>query len=173
MDPAALADTINRSMAWALEQARQEKRVEVKSGGYNTHPVYEDGRLRRWRGSQELILEGADADAITSLVGTLQSRLQLHAFQFRVSDETRARVEEELVGEVLAAFQKRAELVRKALGAAGYAIDELSIETGGIAPMMMESRMQMDAMAGRVAPPAVEGGESRISVTAFGAIALE
>jgi predicted secreted protein len=173
VDPAALADTVNRQMGWALEQVREQERVESKSGGYNTYPVYEEGKLRRWRASQELILESGDTDAMTSLVGTLQSRLQLRSFQFDVSEETRARVEKELVAEALEAFQERAELVRRSLGAGGYAIDDLSIDTGGVAPRMRESRMQMEAVSTRGAPPAVEGGESRIAVGVHGSIALE
>jgi predicted secreted protein len=174
VDPAALADGINRSMSWALTQARQAQGVKSKSGGYNTHPVYEDGKLRRWRGSQELILESGDTDAMTALIGTLQSRLQLQSFRFGVSEETRAKVEEELVKEALAAFQERALLVRQSLGAGGYAIDDLSIDTGGYAPPrpMMESRMDM-MVSKSAAPPAVEGGESRIAVTVSGAIKLE
>jgi predicted secreted protein len=172
-DAAALADTVNRSMAWALEQARAESAVKAKSGSYQTHPVHEKGRLRRWRASQTLILEGSDSDAMTRLVGALQERLQLHSFGFEVSREARARVEEELVAEALAAFGARAERVRKALGAKGYAIDEISIGTsGGAPPPIMRARMESFA-ASASAPPAVEGGSSRVVVTASGAIVLE
>jgi predicted secreted protein len=173
VDPAALAETVNRAMAWGLEQARAEKRVQSKSGGYNTYPVYDDGKLRRWRASQELILEGGDSDAMTALVGTLQSRLQLQSFQFSVSQPTRARVEEELVAEALAAFQARAELVRKALGASGYAIDEISVDTGGHEPPIMRGRFEAMAMDTAKAAPAVEAGSSRVVVSAQGSIALE
>lgn len=172
VDPAALADRINRTMAWGLEQARKEKRVSQKSGGYNTHPVYEDGKLRRWRASQELILESADSDALTALVGTLQSRLQLRSFQFSVAEETRAKVEEELVAEALAAFQERAELVRRSLGAGGYAIDDISIDTGASGPPVVRAQM-MEMSRSKVAAPAVESGESRVTVGVSGAIALE
>ena len=92
VDPAALADTVNRAMAWALEQARAETRVDAKSGGYQTYPVHEKGKLRRWRASQDLQLSGGDSAAMTTLLGTLQSRLQLRSFQFGISHETRARV---------------------------------------------------------------------------------
>jgi hypothetical protein len=95
-DPAQAADRVNRAMSWALEQARGETRVKARSGGYHTQPVYHEGKLRRWRASQDLVLEGSDADAMTALLGTLQSRLQLRSFAFSVSDEQRRRVEEEL-----------------------------------------------------------------------------
>jgi predicted secreted protein len=171
-DSAALATTVNETMAWALEQAKREQKVKAKSGGYQTYPVHEKGKLRRWRASQTLLLEGADVDAMTELVGTLQSRLQLQGFQFSVARETREKVQEELVTEVLAAFQKRAELVRKNLGAGGYAIDDLSIDTGHQVPRqprMMEARSMADATVA----PAVEGGSSLVSVSAHGAVVLE
>jgi predicted secreted protein len=172
-DPAALADGVNRSMAWALEQARAEPAVEARSGSYHTHPVHEQGRLRRWRATQTLILEGGDAAAMTRLVGTLQQRLQLQSFGFEVSEATRAKVEEQLVGEVLAAFRARAERVREALGAGGYAIDEISLgASGGAPPPILRGRMEAGVMAAG-APPAVEGGSSRVVVTASGAIVLE
>jgi predicted secreted protein len=173
VDPGALAETVNRAMAWGLEQARAESRVQAKSGGYNTHPVYEDGRLRRWRASQELLLEGGDSDAMTALVGTLQSRLQLQSFQFSVSHATRARVEEELVVEALAAFQARADIVRKTLGSGGYAIDEISVETGGHEPPILRARFEAVAMDAAHAAPAVEAGSSRVAVSVQGSIALE
>jgi len=174
-DPAALADRINRDMAWALEQARGESRVEAKSGGYQTYPVHEQGKLRRWRASQDLLLEGGDSDAMTALLGKLQARLQLRSFQFSVARETREKVEQELVVEALDAFQARAELVRKALDAGGYALDDVSVDTGGGAPPPVMRSMAAEGMAmrGAVAPPAVEGGSSRLSISVHGTIVLE
>ena len=174
VDSAALADRINRAMAWALEQARAESRVEAKSGGYQTYPVHEKGKLRRWRASQDLQLSGGDSAAMTTLLGTLQSRLQLRSIQFVVSHETRAQVEQELIAEALDAFQLRAELVRKSLDANGYAIDDISIDSGGgRPPPVMRARLERSAMSASVAPPAVEGGSSRLTVSAQGTIVLE
>ncbi len=173
-NPAALADRVNRDMGWALEQARSESRVTAKSGGYSTYPIHEEGRLRRWNASQQLVLEGSDVAAMTALVGRLQARLELQSFSFSVSEEQRRRVQQELVSESLVAFRARAALVTKGLDASGYSIDDISIETGspGFPMPMMEARMTM-AMKDSVAPPAVEAGSSRVGVTLLGAIVLE
>jgi len=173
-NPALLADRVNREMSWALEQARKESRVEAKSGGYSTYPIHEEGRLRRWNASQQLVLEGSDVAAMTALLGTLQERLQLQSFTFSVSEEQRRRVQQELVSEALAAFRARAALVAKGLDASDYSIDDVSIETGspGFPAPMMESRMSM-AMKDSVAPPAAAAGTSRVSVTVQGAIVLD
>lgn len=172
-DPARLADRVNRAMAWALERARAEKGVKVESGGYSTHPVYDDGRIRRWRASQQLWIEGRDFDAATRLLGTLQERLQLQSLRFSVSPERRRELEDALIEEALAAFQARAELVRKKLGASAYEIVQLGIGTSGGAPPprpMMEMRA---ASMSKVAEPAVEGGTSRLGVGVDATIELD
>jgi predicted secreted protein len=173
-NPAALADRVNKDMAWALEQARAESKVKAKSGGYSTYPIQEEGRLRRWQASQQLVLESSDSAALTRLVGTLQSRLQLVSFQFSVSDERRSKVQEELVTEALAAFRARAALVAKGLGASGYALDDVSVETAspGYPVPMMRAEMAM-AKSDMAAPPAVEAGTSRVAVSVQGSIVLD
>ena len=62
----------------------------------------------------------------------------------------------------------------KGLGASGYSLDDVSVETGS--PVYPMQRMEMAAMADQKfspAPPAVEGGSSRVSVTVNGAIVLD
>lgn len=174
LDPAELADRVNRTMAWALETAGEKSGVAVKSGGYRTVPVHEKGKLRRWRASQDLILEGADVRAISDLVGELQSRLQLRSIAFTVSPQRRRAAEGELIDEVLDAFKARAERVREKLGASNYQLIEISLDTGG-APPVRPLRAEMVRAVGtaEVAPPALEGGSSRLVVRAHATIELE
>jgi predicted secreted protein len=174
LDAAALADRVNRTMAWALEIARAKTGVVAKSGGYRTVPVHEKGKLRRWRASQDLILEGGEVSAVSDLVGELQSRLQLRSIAFTVSPERRRAAEDELIEEALEAFEARAEIVRRTLGASGYEMVHISINTAGappVRPIRLE-RMQSLAAA-EVAPPALEGGSSRLVVHVNGTIELE
>lgn len=174
-DPARLADRINTTMSRALAVAKASSDVRVESGGYATHPIHEDGKLRRWRASQDLVLESADIDAITALVGKLQAELQLRTIGFSISPERRRSVEDELIAEVLEAFKERAEIVRKNLGARSYQVVQVSINTSGGQPPR-PLRMEMDARvmsASNVAPPALEGGSSRIAVHVNGTVELE
>jgi predicted secreted protein len=172
-DPAQLANRVNERMDWALGVARAEKRVKVQSGGYNTHPVYDKNRIRRWRASQQLWIESADFDAATRLIGELQSRLQLQSLSFSVSPEERRKVGDALIEEALAAFKARADLVRSSLGASGYEIVHLGIDTPGgpppPRPMMRAAAMSEAA----VAPPAVEGGSTRVIVHIDATIELD
>ncbi len=173
VDPAALAGRVNEAMAWALGVAKAEKRVEVESGGYSTHPVYDKSRIRRWRASQQLWIEGPDFQAVTRLLGKLQSRLQLQSLDFSVSPEQRRKIEDALIEEALGAFEARAELVRRKLGASGYEIVQLGIDTpaapGPPVPMLRGAMMAEAA----VAPPAVEGGTSRLTVQVSATIELD
>ena len=131
-DAARLADRVNKTMNWALDIAKQARGVEVKSGGYTTHPVHDkDGKIARWAASQDLILEGSDVDAVSELVGKLQSKLLLRSIAFSVSPETRRKTEDALIGDVLTAFQERAKRVSAGLGARDYELVSLSIQTPG------------------------------------------
>ena len=175
-DAAALADEVNRHMAWALEIARATAGVEVKSGGYSTHQVMDprakDQRI--WRAQQDLVLESSDVRALSELVGRLQNRLQLRSLEFSVSDEKREEVEAELIDEALELYKLRADRVRKRLGASGYALVRLDIGTSAGRPMP-PPRPMMRSMAAEatVAPPALEGGSSRLVVGIHAAIELD
>jgi len=174
-DPARLADRINVDMSWALEEAQARQGIRVRSGGYRTFPMQDPKRaqLRRWRGSHDLIVEGSDATLVSDLLGELQSRLQLRNIDFRVSPERLRAVEAELVDEALDAFRARAEGVRTKLGARGYEIVQIQVETPG-GPPVRPMRMQAMAMAeARVAPPPLEGGTSTLRVGANATIELE
>ncbi|MCK7580689.1 MAG: SIMPL domain-containing protein [Chromatiales bacterium] len=58
--------------------------VEVRTGGYRTYPVYDKDKIRRWRATQELQLEGTDFARMGALIGQLQERLQVSAINFSV-----------------------------------------------------------------------------------------
>lgn len=166
-DPAALADEVNRRMAQALELARAVPAAKARSGNYQTFPRYDrNQRIEGWQVSQELRLESADFAAVTRLIGRLQENLVVRSMALRLSPEARRAAEDALIGEAIAAFRARAELVRAAMKAGSYRLRSLSLGTaGGLPPRPLEMR----AMA---APVAVEPGVSQVSVTASGSIQL-
>ncbi len=169
-NPATLADRINTTMTWALGTARTTEGIDVKSGAYNTHPVHDKTRIVRWRGSQSLILESADVEAISKLIGELQSRIQVQSVRFSISPKLRRAVQDELIVEALAAFKARAEIVRTNLDSAGYELVEISINTGGGGPVPVPGYKR--AMAAEVAQPVFESGTNELSVHVNGTIEL-
>ena len=170
---ARLADQINRTMDAALKTAKARPKIEVRTGSYQTYPVYDKNKIRRWRATQELILEGSDFAELGNLIGQLQEHLQVGSIHFSVSPARRAAVEDELIAQALDAFKQRAELVRKQLTAKGYRIVDASINTGGGQPVPLTRGMAMEAMASSGAPPAIEAGTSILNVSVGGVIELQ
>jgi predicted secreted protein len=166
-DPAALARTANSRMAEALKVAATVPEVRVRSGNYQTFPRYDrNQRIESWQVSQELRLQSDDFTAATQLIGKLQDRLVVRSMAVRLSPEARRAAEDALIAEAIAAFHARADRVRAAMKAAGYRIRNLSIGTStGGPPRPFEARAMAQA-------PAVEPGESQVTVTASGSIQL-
>lgn len=170
---ARLADQINRTMDGALKTAKARPKIEVRTSSYRTWPVYDKNKIRRWRATQELLLEGSDFAELGNLIGQLQERLQVNSIDFSVSPPRRATVEDELIAQALDAFKQRAELVRKQLAAKGYRLVDVSINTGGGQPVPLMRGMAMEAMEKSVAPPALEAGTSVLNVSVGGVIELQ
>jgi predicted secreted protein len=171
-DPARLAQQINEKMGWALDQLKGQAAIQSRSGSYQTYPVYDERKIVRWRGTQELQLESGDIDRLARFIGTLQERLQVQSMQFLVSAAKRRDVESTLTEEALAAFQQRAEVIRKSLGASGYRLMDVSVHTGGLRPPVPLRAEAMSVSRAPVASPAVEQGTSSVSVQVSGRIQL-
>lgn len=167
-DPARLAHTINSAMQWALNRAREYSAVQAQSRGYSIVPVYEKQVLTHWRGSQGLLLKSKDFSALTALLGKLQARLQVQSVEFSVSRNKRQDAENTLIGQAIGAFAKRANVVCKDLGADGYRIIELDINTGGRLPTPISyMAVRRSAMSPVLAP-----GTSTVTVAISGVIQL-
>jgi predicted secreted protein len=172
-DPAKLAAKINNDMEWALQQAKQVQGVKVKTGSYQTWPITRKEVTTGWRGQQDLVLESADTETLSRLVGQLQGRLQIKSMSFTVSDEKRAGVENRLIGAALDAFKQRAGIIGNNLKASGFRIVEINVNTSTQRPpMLRQARMATMSMEASDAV-AVEGGESDVSVTVNGTIELQ
>jgi predicted secreted protein len=170
---ARLADQVNRTMDGVLKTAKARPKIEVRTGSYQTYPVYDKNKIRRWRATQELLLEGSDFAELGNLIGQLQERLQVNSINFSVSPARRAAVEDELITLALNAFKQRAELVRKQFAAKGYRLVNVAINTGDGQPVPLMRGMAMEAMDKSAAPPALEAGTSLLSVNVSGMIELQ
>jgi predicted secreted protein len=168
-DPAALAALVNKRMAAALAVAREYPAVRARTAGYQTFPVYKDGRIESWRVSQQLRLESRDFSAMAELLGKLQRDLLVRSLSVGLSGETRRAAEDALVGEAIAAFNARAELVRSALKAPGYRIKHIDVGASGAPP---RSLMQEGMRAMAAATPSVEPGTTLVAVSVSGTIEL-
>ena len=174
-DPAAVADSVNTQMAAAVKTAKRSEGIEIRSGSYTTQPIYDEGRIVRWRAQQELRLESGDVDRLSRLIGVLQGgSALLSGIDFSVKRETREVVEEELISEALAAFQGRAALIAKGMGTTGWSLIHLSVDHSGTPPRMMQMRAEADMVSrSKAAPPSFEAGTSRIEIQISGNVELD
>jgi len=172
-DPAKLAAKINSAMEWALQQAKQVKGVKVSTGSYQTWPVIRKEVTTGWRGQQDLVMESADTEALSQLVGQLQERLQIKSMRFTVSDKKRAAVENRLIVAALDAFKQRAGIIGDNLNAGGFRIVEINVNTSTQRPPMLRQANMASLSSEAGDAVAVEGGESDVSVTVNGSIELK
>lgn len=166
-DPAAVAAVVNKRLAAALALARDYPAVRARTAGYQTFPVYKDGRIESWRVSQQLRLESRDFAATAELLGKLQRDLLVRNLSVGLSTESRRAAEDALVAEAIAAFHERAGRVRDALKAPGYRIRHIDVGASGapIRPLAQEMRTM-------AAAPSVEPGSTLVSVSVSGTIEI-
>jgi len=171
-DPAQLADAVNRTMQRALAIAQGYRGVKARSGNSQSYPVHDKGRVVRWRVRQELRLESGDFAAVSELIGKLQANLVVAGMTLSVSPEARRQAENALIAEALAAFDERARVVREAMKSKGYRMKELQI-SGADQPRPMLATSVRAMSAESLAPPAIEAGATRITMTVSGTIQLQ
>ncbi len=173
---AQVASQLNRITAEALRTAGEFKTIRARSGLTNTFPVYDRAnKLTGWRGRAEIRLESKDVAAMATLIGKLQSSMQLGGIVFAVSPELRRQTENELMTEAVAAFRSRADIATQALGGRSYKIRRVAINTGGPipGPRPMMAERAIAAAPAAVPPPTFEGGTSMVQVSANGTVEVE
>jgi len=176
-DPAELANKINATMGWAVNQLRPFTAIDSQTLDYQTRPQYErnGSRIKGWVASQSIQLETDDFEQAGKAIQKLQERMQVQGMRHKAKADTRERAEERLINTALEAFKRRALLVQTNMGARGYRVMNLSIDTNGGNAHYRER----DYMRGAVAEmsvssaPAIEAGTSTVTVHINGAIQLE
>ncbi len=164
-DPAALADQVNRTMRWALEQAERAG-IEARSAGYRTQRLRHEDEPPRWEVVQTVALESGAEGKLLTLVGALQGRLQLTALRYEVSAAARERVQQALLPAALQRWQAQAGIAAAELGRC-WVPGQLDVQTPNEAPPM-PWRGDMMMMEAKVAPPAAAAGEADIRVQVAG-----
>lgn len=160
----ALADAVNRTVKQAIEQSKQVPAVEVRTLAYQTHPRYQKQRLIGWQVSQAIELKSADIEALSSLLGRLQTEMAIDSLNYTVSPARRDAMEQTLISRAIEQFKQRAEHVTRQLGREEFRLVEMDIQTEGqnVPPRTMRSVSAMSESA--VSPPVVEPGTRTLKV---------
>ena len=171
-EQAQAADRVNKTMAWALEQAAKVGAVKAQTLDYRTSPVYQDRRIRAWNARQSLRLESSDTGALTELLGVLQERIAVESVGYEISPALRAAVTQRLTAAAIGQFRARAGRIAAAFGRRGYALMNVSVGSHGGTPPPVRYAARAMAMEADVAQPSIEAGSQDVRITVSGTIEL-
>jgi len=175
-DSSSLANRINADMQWALAILKEHQSIKSRTRNYRTWPRYErnGGRVVGWNASQTLSLESEDFDATPKVIQKLQEKLQVSNMRMQPKEETRTKMEDELINAALNRFKQRAEIVQLNMGAADYRVMEISINTERGAGGYPQADYEYSRATSKLSSaPSIEGGTSQVRVQVFGKIQLQ
>jgi predicted secreted protein len=176
-DPAAVQAQLTQAVNLALAEARkaaQPGQVDISTGGFSVQPRYAPkGEPMKWQGVAELRAEGRDFDALTRLVGRIQT-LSVANVGYRLSREARDKVQAELSAQAIARFRSQAESYAKAFGFSTVTLRAVEVHTGeAFAPPLPRFRAASADMAAAAPPLPVEAGKSGVSATVSGSVQMQ
>ena len=173
-DPAILAKTMNKKMAWALATAKPFKRIKVKGGQYSSHQLYNKRIFKAWRGTQHIVLESKNSAELGQLIGLLQKKLLVKSIQYQVSKEKVAHVKKGLLKQAINKFKQQASLISQQFDKSTYQIHAININSNNPQRPIhyAASRMMSDSSMSKSAPAQLQQTTSSISVNINGSIRL-
>lgn len=172
---ADVANKVNEVISWGVGRVKQEQSVKIQTLDYQTHPVYQDGKLSGiWRVRQSFRLESKDVDSLSSLLGELQEKLAIQHIGYQLSADKRRETEDGLIKTAITRFRQKAELVSGQLGSSDFRIVSLNLSSsdsrGRPVPVMYARDGMMESKI--ASAPAIESGEQTVRVGVNGVIEL-
>ncbi len=169
-----VADRVNQVVGWGVERAKQEPDVKIQTLDYQTHPVYQNGKLTGiWRVRQSIRLQSKDVAGLSTLLGDLQEKLAIQHIGYQLSADKRRQVEDELTKTAITRFKQKAGLVAQQFDANDFRIVSLNISSSGSGGRPMPMMRAMDVMESKMAAaPALEAGEQMVRIGIDGVIEL-
>ena len=175
-DPAVVQSQLTQALNTALAEARKAARpgqVEVSTGNFSVQPRYmPKGEPSKWQGTVELRVEGKDFDALTKLVGRIQS-LSVSQVGYRLSREVREKVESEVGAQAIARFRAQAESYARTFGFSGVTLRAVEVSTNASGPPMPRFRVASAEMAPAGASLPVAAGNSEVTVVVSGSVQMQ
>lgn len=166
----SLADDVNKTMSWALKTAAKANEIKTQTLNYQTHPNYSKGKQDGWQVSQSLQLSSNNAEALSKLMGQLQSRMQTESVSYQVTPEKQKQLEDKLTTQALQLFTQKAENIARALQRKSYKIVQISLRNNSPVQPRPMARTMMAAES--VTAPSLEPGTQKLSVFASGTIEI-
>lgn len=174
-EQAEVARQLTERLNATLQQAGKPNGIQVRNGAWRVWPNTDrDGRITTWRGRAEVWLESRDMASAASLAASLGQHMAIANVSFDLSPEARAAEEQRLLQQVASAFAQRAAAAAAAFGFGGYEVRRLDLGGSGVmaAPRAEGMMLRVSATAD-AAPPQLEPGETTVSLSVQGEVALQ
>ncbi len=173
-----LRNKVNRISRVVGERLKREQGVTLSTLGRRMEPVWHyDSVAHRqvqdgWRLVQSVQAVSTELDAVPDWVDAIErAGAHLDSLHFQVSHHAMDIARERLRARAIAEFRGRAAASAKALDASSFRILNLNTASTMPQPRPMQA-MALARVAPAAAPPALEAGETRITVTVSGEILL-
>ena len=176
-DAGAVQSQLKQALDEALAEAKKAARpdqLDVQTGNFSLSPRYASkGGITGWQGSAELIVEGRDLAAISTLTGRITT-MTVQRVSFGLSREARQKVEGTVAADAIAAFRAKAALYAKQFGFAGYDIKEVNVSTSDLPPRPYPvMRMKVQSMSASSDALPIEAGKGSVSATVNGSVQMK
>jgi predicted secreted protein len=176
-DAATVQAQLTQALNAALVEARKAAKpgqVEISTGSFSVQPRYAPkGEPMKWQGVAELRAEGKDFDALTRLVGRIQT-LSVASVVYRLSREARDKVQGEVSAEAIARFRSQADTYAKAFGFSGVTLRAVEVSTAeASAPPIPRFRVASAELTAVAATLPVEAGKSNVTATVSGLVQMK
>ncbi len=176
-DPAAVQAHLTQAVNAALAEARkaaQPGQVDISTGSFSVQPRYaQKGEPTKWQGVAELRAEGKDFEALTRLVGRIQT-LTVANVSYRLSREARDKAQGAVSAQAIARFRSQAETYAKDFGFGGVTLRAVEVSTGeSIAPPIPRFRMAANEAVASVSALPVEAGRTSVTTTVSGLVQMK
>lgn len=179
---AELKKTVSKNLNKILEEAKQNKAIEVSSEGLRNFADYDKkGKVIGWVAEGSISMKSKDFDAIAKILENLGEDVAIRRIDFSVSPEKLASLEDEMTLEIIKQFQHKANVIQKGLNAKSYVLDNINLNTGNrggdypIQPVPYRASMKVSAMdsAAPMESIPMEAGKATISASASGNVTFE
>jgi len=177
VDPTVVQSHLTQALNTALAEARkaaQPGQVDISTGSFSVQPRYAPkGEPIKWQGVAELRAEGRDFEALTRLVGRIQT-LSVAQVGYRLSREARDKAQAEVSAQAITRFRSQAEAYAKGFGFGGMTLRAVDVNTGeAFAPPQPRFRVASAEMAAAAPPLPVEAGKSSVTATVSGSVQMK
>lgn len=165
---------LSETVAAVLQEIKKQEKVKVSSGNYFVRPQHnKEGVVTAWQGQSQLLLESTDMVAASELAAQYQDKMPVSNVTFTVSKKARYQAEQQLMADVVEAFNQRAQTMATALNYGHFEIKNIQLGGSGAiyrSPKTYNESAFMRSVAADAIP--IESGTEDITLSLNGAIYL-